>query len=609
MEQKLEKEEMMMADRRARIVRSSALSLVALLLCAGIAMAEPILQPYMHGMALGNGVDLASSENKQSCVAFQTTSSNPPGAIRSANWYWDLAESNASIMEMTGVNAGASVSRGLARASVETSLLMENQLSSYDVNVLSLVEVELRWDYATQVQLKPEFQKMMMERPDQFIEQCGNYYVSGVLHGGSFYNLITMSTTSRLDRDKVAVKVGGGYGPFAASAKVSQETLNTLAQRRATIKGYSTGSGGAGIPLDINAMQSRVTKFPTEVLSSGGTLTQVVLEEYPRLPAAMDPKISRMALARWAYASIRREIDFIEKKPEQFYMDRQSWMPRIAQLKSEAKTAQDSLDEALAACRQDLKTCAEPKGLRDPALVRADLPPRYEGVCGTRTFDMRNHLTTAVHPLTTRCGGDMDLQGETCAIAIDSRFVPLSGGKQVDQYTKVEMRESRKNGTCFRREQTRTLIYRMEDLFPGCYMDARNAPNGHLSARAAKGDLKWNVYEGNGIIKSAECLAYARKRDFGKVGCKTITFLDTIPITLLHDEDRKGPNVYRPEPATKTMSAEPAKSSPQTVSAGSQRTAGPSGFTRRVEHVQKSTGKNVATPARRALPGEPASTK
>lgn len=599
----------MMADRRARLVRSSALSLVALLLCAGIAVAEPVLQPYMHGMALGNGVDLTSTENKQSCVTFQTTSSNPPGAIRSTNWYWDLAESNASILEMTGVNAGASVSRGLARASVETSLLMENQLSSYDVNVLSLVEVELRWDYATQVQMKPEFQKMMMERPDQFFEQCGNYYVSGVLHGGSFYNLITMSTTSRLDRDKVAVKVGGGYGPFAASAAVSKDTLNTLAQRRATIKGYSTGSGGAGIPLEINAMQSRVTKFPNEVLISGGTLTQVVLEEYPRLPAAMDPKISRMALARWAYASVRREIDFIERNPEQFYMDRPSWMPRIAQLKSEAKTAQDSLDQALAACRQDLKTCAEPKGLRDPALVRADLPPRYAGVCGTQTFDMRSQLKTDMHPLGTHCGGDKDLQGITCAITIDSRLVPLQGGKQVNQYTKVEMRESRKNGTCFRDEQTKTLIYRIDDLFPGCYMDSRNAPYGNLSAKTGRGDLSWHGYPGTGIIKSAKCQAYAKGRDFGKVGCKEITFLDTIPITLLHDEDRKGPNVYRPEPATKTMSAEPAKSSPQTVSAGSQRTAGPSGFTRRVENVQKSTGKNVATPARKAVPGEPAGTK
>jgi len=585
---------------------------MALLLCTGIAVAEPVLQPYMHGMALGNGVDLTSSENKQSCVAFQATSSNPPGAIRSTNWYWDMAESNASIMEMTGVNAGASVSRGLARASVETSLLMENQLSSYDVNVLSLVEVELRWDYATQVQLKPEFQKMMMERPDQFIEQCGNYYVSGVLHGGSFYNLITMSTTSRLDRDKVAVKVGGGYGPFAASAKVSQETLNTLAQRRATIKGYSTGSGGAGIPLDINAMQSRVTKFPNEVLSSGGTLTQVVLEEYPRLSTATDPKISRMALARWAYASIRREIEFIEKNPEQFYMDRQSWTPRIAQLKNEAKTAQEGLDQALAACRQDIKTCTEPKGLRDPALVRADLPPRYAGVCGTQTLNLLEKklpVSISMHPLGKHCGGDMDMQGAMCAITIASRLVPSPDGKRVDQHTKVEMRESRKNGTCFREEQPRTLIYRMDDLFPGCYMDSRTAPSGSLSATTGKGDLKWHLYTGTGIIKSAECLSYAKKRDFGKVGCKTITFLDTIPITLLHDEDRRGPNVYRPETTTKQAAAVPAKGSSPTVMAGEQRTAGPSGFTRRVENVQKSTGKNVATPATKTLPGGPARTK
>jgi hypothetical protein len=574
-----------MAGTSGRVVWSSALGIVALLLFSGLALAEPVIQPYSHGMALGNGFNIYGSENKLACVQFVKEQSNPPGAIKHSEWYWDLVESNEDLMEKTGVNASASVSVGLASASVETSVVSENQLSSYDINVLSLVEVELRWDYTTQVRLKPEFETLLQNKPEEFLEKCGNYYVSGALYGGSFYNVINMSTTSKSDYDSVAVKVSGGYGPFAASVGVSNETKATLSQRRAAIKGYTSGSGGGGVPLTAEKMSQRVEAFPNEVLRSGGTLTQVILEEYPKLSASIDPKIWRMAMARWAFYSIRKEIDYLDGHRGQFYMDYNSWKNRIGQLKTEAKNAQDRLDQALAACRQNPKACTEPTGLRDPSLVRADLPPRYVGECGAQNLDMRNFMTTAIHPLRGRCGGDQEMAGNSPYITIKSDLQSMRGGKQVDQVTTVKMKESKHDWTCFNDSETRTLIPDMEKVFPGCYLIGNTIPVGTLDARAGNNDHEWRNYPGRNGIRSADCLSDTKGKDYMKVGCKKITFTDKIPVTLGHDEDKKGPNVYRP-------------GAPPAAPAVAKAPVAPSKFTTaRLKNLQKSTGKNVILPS------------
>lgn len=578
-----------MAGKRGRVVWSSALVIVALLLFAGLALAEPVMQPYTHGMALGNGFNIYGSENKLACVTFVKDTSNPAGSIKGTNWYWDLVESNEDLMEKTGVNASASVSVGLASASVETSVVSENQLSSYDINVLSLVEVELRWDYTTQVRLKPEFETMLQNKPEEFLEKCGNYYVSGLLYGGAFYNVINMSTSSQSDYDSISVKVSGGYGPFSASVGVSDETKRTLSQRSATIKGYASGTGGGGIPLTVEKMSQRVEGFPNEVLKAGGTRTQVILEEYPKLSASIDPKIWKMAMARWAFYSIQKEIDYIEGHRGQFYMDYNSWKNRLGQLKTEAKNAKERLDQALATCRQNPKACTEPTGLRDPSLVRADLPPRYAGECGTQNLDMRNFMTTAIHPLRGRCGGDTEMAGHSPYITIESRLDSKRDGQQIDRYTKVQMKEDRKDWTCFYDEETKTIVPDMAKVFPGCYLMAQRVPVGTLNARAGKDDHSWHTYPGRDGIRSAECLSDTKGHDYMKVGCKKISFADKIPVTLGHIEDKKGPNVYKPgapPPAVKAV----AKAAPA-----------PSKFlTARLSNVQKSTGKSIILPSNKA---------
>jgi hypothetical protein len=583
-----------MTGKRGRVVWSSALGIVALLLFSGLALAEPVVQSYSHGMALGNGFNIYGSENKLACVQFVKTST-PTGAIKGSSWYWELVESNEDLMEKTGVNASASVSVGLASASVETSVVSENQLSSYDINVLSLVEVELRWDYTTQARLKPEFETLLQNKPEEFLEKCGNYYVSGVLYGGSFYNVINISTTSQSDYDSIAVKVSGGYGPFSASVGVSNETKATLSQRRAAIKGYTSGSGGGGVPLTVEKMSQRVENFPNEVLRAGGTMTQVIMEEYPKLSASIDPKIWRMAMARWAFYSIRKEIDYLEGHRGQFYMDYNSWKNRIGQLKTEAKNSQDRLDQALAACRQNPKACTEPTGLRDPSLVRIDLPPRYKGECGAQELDTRNFMKTAMHPLTQRCGGDEEMAGHSPFITIDSNLVAMRDGKQLDQYMRTQMKEDRRDYTCFFDRQTRTLIPDMEKVYPGCYLLSQTLPYGYVRGRGDSDERKFKKHLGTGFIDYAWCLTDTKGKDFMRVGCNEIVLKSKIPLTLGHDEDKKGPNVYRPgapPPAPAVAKAAPA----------------PSKFTTaRLKNLQKSTGKNVILPsskARQLTPGK-----
>ena len=572
-----------MDGSRKRCLQVLALVSVVLSVLSNQASAEPIYQTYVHGMAMGNGHNLYAAENKLSCVSYQVVQSNPPGAIRSANWYWDLVESNQDLFERSAVNASASVSVGFAGGSAEVGMLQQNQLTAYDVNILGLVDVDLRWDYATQVQLKPQFQQMLVSNPEQFLEQCGNYYVSGVRYGGSFYNLITISTSSMSDWNQVSAKISGGFGPFSASTSTSNETMSTLSSRHATIKGYSTGSGGGSIPLNPGSMNTRVQGYPQEVLRSGGTMTGVILEEYPTASAGFDPKIWRMATTRWDFISIRREIEYAESKPGQFYMDLNSWRPRLAQLKNEANAAIGKLDQALQACRNNPDACSEPTGIRPAQSVRSDLPPRYAGECGTQEFDMRTNKMTSIHPLGGRCGGDTEMGGHNPSITVNSKFLSANGGKRINLYTDVKMKEGKKDWTCFSGSQTRTLLYDLNTIYPGCYL-AGSLSSGSVSGRGGNDNHRWTWYTGSGILEKAECLSDTKGKDSGRLGCRKIVFRDKIPMTLKHDEDKRGPNVYRPAAGSGVSAV--AKKVPRTMKP----------FANRITNIRNITRKNVQLP-------------
>ncbi len=511
------------------------------------AAAPVVYEPHLPGMALGNGYDIYSSQDKLSCVNYKVVPTNAPGAIRFTNYYFNLVESNANLLELTGINAAASVDAGYARASAELALLWENQIVSYDVSALSLVDVELRWDMATEVTLKPEYQKILLSNPAQFFEMCGTKYVSTMIIGGSFYNTIKISTRSRSDRDEVAANISGGWGSFAASVDASNKTLATLASRQATIRGYAAGGGGVGIPMDLNSMVSRVSNYPAEVQASGGTMIGVFLEDYPTTSLTVDLRIWKLAMMRWDYTSLLKAIEYIQSHPNEFYMDLNSWTPVINVYKSQVNSAIGSLDQAIQQCRLKGGACAEPTGLPPVRSIQAGLPPRYVGVCGWQNFTTPINATS-MNPLPLRCGGDTDMKGHSPTISISSEFRPADYGKGnrkgIDLFTYVRMKEGQADWTCFEGKEFRTLLLDLDMVYPGCSLYGP-LPSGSLNATSAPNNHEWTRYQGTGLIQSANCLSDTSGDDFGKVGCKSIYLRDTVLLSMAHDEDLMGPNIYK----------------------------------------------------------------
>ncbi|MFA6901723.1 MAG: hypothetical protein WC236_01435 [Gallionellaceae bacterium] len=500
---------------------------------------------WLPGMLLGKGYDTVSGTVKSDCLNYQTVDVPLQAALQDS-WNFQEISSSTDILSLTSVDAGASVNVGMFSASAEMSMLNNTQVSNYDVTVLAQVSREQKWNLVSQSQLKPAYLQVSEANPVQFMNQCGNRYVSGVLYGGTLYTVLSVKTSSQSDSENVRVAVRASYGPFGSGqGSVSQQTTSVLASHETTITGYATGAGANPIPMTLDEVKNRWKNFPAEVQATGGAPMQVILAEYPSVAAPINPLIYELAALRWDFATARREVRYVIDNNNQFYMSYNTWQNFLARLEAEANAAMTKLDAALAACRNNQAGCARPAGLRTPGQIRGDLPPRYAGGCGSQTLALAS-FRMDINPLGQRCGGDTEMAGHNPSISINSSIVPKENGKLVDMRTKVRMKEGKKDWTCF--EQTRdSTILNLALTNAGCYLKGGGTPyiipaTGTLTASGGNDNHNWTQYSGgSGFLTSASCRSDTKGKDFGKVGCTNIRFANAA-MNLNHDEDRMGPN-------------------------------------------------------------------
>lgn len=522
---------------------SIILSIISFAWLTPPALAEQV--SWLPGMMLGKGYDTVSGGLKGECLTFQTQNVPLQAALQD-DWNWQEISSSSDILSLINVDASASAQKDLFSASAEMSMLSQTEVSNFDLTVVAQVSREMKWNLATQSALKDNYQQLAGQNPDQFVSQCGNRYVAGVLYGGKFYTVLSVKTTSQNDKSEVAAAVRVSYGPFgSAQGNVDQKTTAALTSHETTITGYSTGASAGPIPMTLDEVKNRWRNYPAEVQATGGAPMQVILAEYPAIAAQVNPLLYNLATLRWDYATAKREVRYVIDHPAQFYMSFKTWSAFLRELETEAENAVQRIDTTFADCQAKRPGCSRPTGLRSPDQIRADLPPRYIGECGQQTFSM-NSFTMNMYPLGVRCGGDREFSGHGPRITINSNVVPKENGKILDVHTYVEMKETKRDWTCFKDTKDSTFA-NLSLTHPGCYLKGSGPQyitpsTGTLTDTNAEDNHDSREYSGgSGLVQSARCRADTYGNDFGKVGCNNIKFAD-VSATLNHDEDRMGPN-------------------------------------------------------------------
>jgi len=518
---------------------------MAVILLAAQASAEDLSTPiaFVPGMTpLGRGYDALSGTVKANiCMRVISTGHEKTG-VGHAQWY--EFSSSSDIMDLTAIDAGASLNLGLASISTEVGLLFNSQVTNFDFSTLGLASHEVGYSQVIEKALKPEYERMLNTDPERFFEACGNYYVAEIHYGGTLYVDLTSHATSQSDRQILDAKLGGTFGPISADGSVHTDTVALMKAHDTKIIVYKTGSGGVPNPMDPQAMAELWKHWPETIEETGGGPMAVLLAEYSSPNVPYNPLIENLAILNWEYTTVKREVRYVLDHPDQFYMSFNTWEAFLLGLETEAGNAIQRIAAALTACRTNGAGCVIPTELRRPDRIRRDLPPRYIGSCSNIIFPMHYNDETAVYPLTVRCGGDKDMHGHSPRIKIDATLIPSHNNREIDIHAKVQMTENGGDGTCFKDEKT-SMVLDLAQSYKGCYFqgaqDAQPA-DGALKASALEDDHEWKTYGGGtGFVNSADCLADTPGNDNGELGCRVIRLRD-ITLNLHHDEDRMGPN-------------------------------------------------------------------
>jgi hypothetical protein len=181
---------------------------------------------------------------------------------------------------------------------------------------------------------------------DEFFKHYGDYFVSGIVYGGSYRGVLKIHNDSLAEKEDLKLHVDGHMGTFSASADMLREISSVT--RNKTVTASVFREGGMGI---INAEQllEEATNFPPTVAPGANAVPlEVELQPYDAVfPKGITPPNTDAAYATLNYLTdetkklndLQDYLEFAKENAELFEN------PDQEKLKQEIKRAADATNQ------------------------------------------------------------------------------------------------------------------------------------------------------------------------------------------------------------------------------------------------------------------------
>lgn len=254
--------------------------------------------PPNAGVILGLGYDSRTGEFVDRCVTGESLREASAAAsalqgevaeLRSRSNAATTATLRTSVIEGTSqlsraLNAGFSVQAnfGVGSASASFDYGSSTSMSSYSVNAVVTSQVTL----TENLLLNPELTsraRSLQGNQGQFLDRCGDYWVSSVSEGGRFHAVLSIENSSRSDRETIRASLSGGAWGVTASVNFGLE--RTQAMSRSRITGVIKRTGGRSEmpnPQELTSLLEYAREFPLDVARAPANYS-VELRTYDRI--------------------------------------------------------------------------------------------------------------------------------------------------------------------------------------------------------------------------------------------------------------------------------------------------------------------------------------
>jgi hypothetical protein len=207
----------------------------------------------------GQGYDSIAGDTKNAAVV-NSGLTPPEKGMGRATFTLQSAYSVAELASKLGVSASASFEGTGGGANVAMNYAKQIATRQESIYVVVSVEVEntargLTLPYKPAVDTRSS-------TSDTFFANYGDYFVSGIIYGGSYRGVLEIHNDSLAEKEDLKVHVDGHMGPVSASADLQREISSFTQNKRVTA--FVIRVGGVG-NIDPEKLLEEAKSFPSTV--------------------------------------------------------------------------------------------------------------------------------------------------------------------------------------------------------------------------------------------------------------------------------------------------------------------------------------------------------
>jgi hypothetical protein len=333
-------------------------------------MPEVVTLPYSNGMDFGKGVNL-----RDCTVLGNAVNSGPTKTVSASGMTvtYEFKEKTSleDLYSALGIDVELAGRYAAVSASGKTRYANQVKFNSQSTFILARCIVENPYEQIENPQLlEPPGNLLKAGNQTAFQDQYGDGFVRGMLTGGEFHAVISITSSSKSEQEEVAVALQAKYGALIASGSLDgsldDNTKNIVKRAKLDVSTFQRGGQGdqTAFAADLEAVMTRMARFPAACVSHPVPYTMDVATyktiALPQGPSPFEIEAQALSLADYArdYLKLRQlanDVEFMQLYPNAF-----KTVPPPDTLNRWARLFATQLDDVVAksaACAKDPRAC------------------------------------------------------------------------------------------------------------------------------------------------------------------------------------------------------------------------------------------------------------
>ncbi|MBB5960484.1 hypothetical protein FHS29_007108 [Saccharothrix tamanrassetensis] len=238
-----------------------------------------------------------------------------------------------TLHEQLGIDIAASGSHGPLSGNAKVQFANECDFSTFSTYVVVRVSVENAFESFDDPVFTADAEELLINNNStRFRARFGDCYIHGLKKGGEFFAIYQMTSTSKSERQSLAVEVNAAFDGVVTSAELAAKVRTAKSQSASHLEvGVHVFRQGAisGADLDRDDIMKTAKGFPLAVAGANAFPFSVTVQNYTALRSPNDQfnfieianqqdVLADLMRKRFEFLELRDDYSYVLKHPADF---------------------------------------------------------------------------------------------------------------------------------------------------------------------------------------------------------------------------------------------------------------------------------------------------